>query len=237
MIKLFKNKCFEVFKNLPDNSIDLILSDPPYGKTKCSWDRKIPLEPLWIELKRLLKPNGVIVLTADQPFTSELIMSNPGMFKYTWVWEKPNAKGFLNAKKRPLKAHEDIVVFYKKQPTYNPQMTYGHKKKTALKKQSEHSEVYNKNTKDSYYNSTSRYPRSVQKIKQDTQKSSLYPNQKPLALMEYFIRTYTNPKDMVLDFAMGSGTTGVGCRNLDRSFIGIDSSLKAFDIARMRIGI
>jgi site-specific DNA-methyltransferase (adenine-specific) len=190
---------------------------------------------MWEQLKRIIKDNGVIVFTAAQPFTSVLVMSNPKMFKYDWVWEKPSAKGHLNAKKQPMKAHESVLVFYNKQPTYNPQMTHGHARKVSNKGKHLNSEVYNPNTKDTSYDSTSRYPRSVQLVKQETQTSSLHPTQKPVALMEYLIKTYTNDGDVVLDFTMGSGTTGVAAKNLNRSFIGIELDQDYFEIARKRI--
>lgn len=227
--------CLENMKDIPDGSVDMVLTDPPYGTTTCKWDSIIPLEPMWEQLKRVIKPNAVIVMTAAQPFTSNLIMSNPKMFKYTWVWEKPSAKGHFNAKKRPMVAHEDIVVFYNKQPTYNPQMTHNHVRKTATKDKSLNSEVYGDNTKTVTYDSTSRYPRSVQIFKQDTQKSSLHPTQKPVELMEYLIKTYTDEGGTVLDFTMGSGTTGVAAKNLNRDFIGIELDETYFNISKDRI--
>lgn len=234
-INLMLGDCLERMKEIPDGSIDMVLADPPYGTTACKWDSVIDLELMWGELKRIIKPNGNIVMTAAQPFTTTLISSNIKMFKYTWVWEKPSAKGHFNAKKRPMVAHEDICVFYNKQPTYNPQMTHGHERKTATKRKELNSAVYGDNTKDATYDSTSRYPRSVQLIKQDTQKSSLHPTQKPVALMEYLIKTYTNEGETVLDFTMGSGTTGVAAKNLGRDFIGIEMDEGYFKIAENRI--
>lgn len=230
-----------MFKDLPDNSIDLILSDPPFGITSCKWDIVIPLESMWTELRRIIKPNGAIVLMAAQPFTSKLIMSNPSWFKYCWYWNKNRKTGFLNAKIQPLRQVEELCVFYNKQPIYNPQKTTGHKPVNSFIKRTGDGETLGK-TKKGFKGGgqTDRYPTNIIKIpvvKNDNSgRDKIFSTQKPIALMEYIIKTYTNPKDIVLDFAMGSGTTGVGCRNLDRSFIGIDSSLKAFDIARMRIG-
>lgn len=234
---LMLGDCLEVMKVIPDHTIDMVLADPPYGTTQCKWDSVIDLKLMWKELKRVIKPNGAIVMTAAQPFTTTLISSNMKMFKYSWVWEKPSAKGHFNAKKRPMVAHEDVCVFYNKQPTYNPQMTHGHERKTAVKRKELNSEVYGNNTKDVAYDSTSRYPRSVQLIKQDTQKSSLHPTQKPVALMEYLIKTYTNEGETVLDFTMGSGTTGVACKNLGRSFVGIELDKAHFNLAKERIGV
>lgn len=232
---LMQGDCLERMKEIKSGSVDMILTDPPYGTTACKWDSIIPLEPMWEQLKRIIKPHGAIVMTAAQPFTTTLIASNMKMFKYNWVWEKPSAKGHFNAKKRPMVAHEDIAIFYYKQPTYNPIMTHGHVRKASTKNKELNSEVYNNNTKTVTYDSTSRYPRSVQLIKQDTQKSSLHPTQKPVELMEYMIKTYTNEGDTVLDFTMGSGTTGVAAKNLNRKFIGIELDDNYFDIAKDRI--
>ena len=235
MINLMQGDCLERMKEIPSGSVDMVLADPPYGTTKCKWDSIIPLEPMWEQLKRVIKPNGAIVMTASQPFTTTLISSNIKMFKYCWVWEKPSAKGHLNAKKRPMVAHEDVVVFYNSQPKYNPQKTYNHIRKYATKDKSLNSDVYNSNTKTVSYDSTERYPRSVQKIQQDTQKSSAHPTQKPVALMGYLIKTYTNEGETVLDFTCGSGTTGVAAKNLNRSFIGIELDETYFNIAKDRI--
>ena len=232
---LMKGDCLERMKEIQDGSVDMVLADVPYGTTACAWDSIIPLETMWEQLNRIVKPNGAIVMTAAQPFTSVLVCSNLDMFKYDWVWEKPHAKGHLNAKKQPMRAHESILVFYNKQPTYNPEMTDGHTRKVSFKRKELNSDVYNKNTADVSYDSTKRYPRSVQLIKQDTQKCSLHPTQKPVALMEYLIKTYTNEGETVLDFTFGSGTTGVACANLNRKFIGIEMDDKYFDIAKERI--
>jgi site-specific DNA-methyltransferase (adenine-specific) len=229
--------CLERMKEIPSGSVDMILADPPYGTTQCKWDSIIPLEPMWERLKRIIKPNGAIVMTAAQPFTSILVCSNLDMFKYDWVWEKPSAKGHLNAKKQPMRAHESILVFYNKQPTYNPEMTDGHTRKVSFKRKELNSDVYNKNTTNVSYDSTKRYPRSVQLIKQDTQKCSLHPTQKPVALMEYLIKTYTNEGETVLDFTMGSGTTGVACINTEREFIGIEMDADFFQVATDRINV
>lgn len=229
-ITIYNNDCLDIIPHI--TGIGMILADVPYGKTKCKWDSIIPLPCMWDRLSIMKCP---IVLTSAQPFTSILICSNLSMFKYSWVWEKPHAKGHLNAKKRPMVAHEDVCVFYDKQPIYNPQITYGHVRKTATRRKELNSKVYNDNTKTVSYDSTSRYPRSVQIFKQDTQKSSLHPTQKPVGLMEYMIKTYTNVGDTVLDIAMGSATIGIACKNTDRRYIGIDNDIKWCDVAIERL--
>lgn len=233
--KVIQGDCLEVMKGLPDKCVDLIVTDPPYGATACKWDSVIPLMPMWKQLKRIIKPNGAIVMTATQPFTTVLISSNIKMFKYCWVWDKVKGTGFLNAKKMPMRNHEDIVVFYNKLPTYNPQMTVGHKRKVSFRAKHLQTEVYGDMNNDYLYDSTIRYPRSIQVISTDTQNSSVHPTQKPVALMEYLIKTYTNENEMVLDFAIGSGTTAIACIKLNRHFIGIEKEPKYCEIARQRI--
>jgi len=235
MINLMQGNCLERMKEIESGTVDMVLTDPPYGTTQCKWDSVIDLELMWGEIKRVLKPRGVALLTAAQPFTSVLTCSNMSMFKYDLVWEKPNATGFLNAKKMPLRAHESILVFYDKLPTYNPQMTHGHKRKKS-KRKTVNSECYGKALSLSEYDSTSRYPRSVKVVSSDKQKKSFHPTQKPVELMEYLINTYSNESDTVLDFAMGSGTTGVAAKKLNRSFIGIELDENYFNIAKDRIG-
>lgn len=224
----------EQMRTIPDGSVDLILADLPYGTTRCKWDSIIPLPPMWEQYRRVIKPRGAIVLTAAQPFTSALVMSNPEWFCYDWVWEKGNATGFLNSKRAPLRAHESVLVFCAGQPTYNPQMTHGHVRKVTKRKTVD-TECYGEGNKLTEYDSTSRYPRSVQFFSSDKQRSKLHPTQKPLALMEYLVRTYSNPGELVLDNAMGSGTTGVACRKTGRRFIGIDNNPDYFAIAEARI--
>lgn len=236
-MELILGDCLEKMKDIPDNSIDMVLTDPPYGTTQCKWDSIIPLGLMWEQLKRIIKPNGAIVMTASQPFTSILTCSNLNMFKYSLVWEKTTATGHLNANRMFMRAHEDILVFYNKLPTYNPQKTSGHERKVstaASKVNCLKSEVYGKHGLTSY-DSTSRYPRSVIKTSTDKQRSKLHSTQKPVALMEYLIKTYTNEAETVLDFAMGSGTTGVACKNLNREFIGIELDENCFNIAKERI--
>lgn len=190
---------------------------------------------MWKELNRIIKPNGAIVLTAQTPFDKVLGYSNIENLKYEWIWEKTAATGHLNAKKQPMKAHENILVFYKKQCTYNPIKTFGHKPTNSFTKRNGDGDCYGKTVEVSGGGSTERYPRSVQTYKSDKQKSSLHPTQKPIALMEYLVKTYTNELETVLDFTFGSCTTGVACLNLNRKFIGIEKDDKYFIIGKSRI--
>ena len=226
--------CLERMKEIESGTVDMILCDLPYGTTQCKWDAVIPFEPLWAEYERVIKPNGAIVLFSAQPFTAVLATSNLKLFRYEWIWEKPAATGFFNAHFQPLRAHENILVFYKAKPTFNPIKTFGHERKTAKRKDigSEH---YGKQVNIKSYDSTERYPRSVQVFSSDKQKQALHPTQKPVSLCEYLIRTYTNAGELVLDSTMGSGTTGVACVNTGRAFIGIEQEQKYFEIAQERI--
>ncbi|WP_041208787.1 DNA-methyltransferase [Aeromonas jandaei] len=233
-MKLLQGDCLSLLPSLPDNSIDMVLADPPYGTTQCKWDSVIDLAAMWRELERVCKPNSAIVMTAAQPFTAQLVCSNIGMFKYEIIWEKGNATGFLNAKKQPLRAHESVLVFYRQQPTYNPQMTSGHARKTS-KRKTVNSECYGKALSLTEYDSTERYPRSVQFFSSDKQRGSYHATQKPVALMEWLIRSFSNPADVVLDFCMGSGTTGVACLNTGREFIGMEMDTEIFKVATSRI--
>lgn len=226
--------CLERMKDIPSGTVDMVLADPPYGTTSCKWDSVIDLDLMWKELKRIIKPNGAIVLMAQTPFDKILGASNIGMLRYEWIWEKGNATGFLNAKKMPLKAHENVLVFYKKLPTYNPQFTHGHERKKTSRN-SVNSECYGKAIQKTNYDSTSRYPRSTQKFSSDKQKGNYHPTQKPVALMRYLVETYTNKGETVLDFAMGSGTTGVACMETERDFIGIELDEKYYQISKARI--
>ncbi len=223
-------------KDIPDKSIDCIITDLPYGTTQAKWDIIIPFEPLWEEqYNRIIKENGAIVLFGTEPFSSHLRLSNLRNYKYDWIWDKVKGTGFLNAKRQPMRNHELISVFYKKQCTYNPQKTYGHKKKKSYRSKDLQTDVYGEMKNDYTYESTERYPRSIQVFSTDTQNSSLHPTQKPVALIEYLIKTYTNEGEIVLDSCMGSGTCGVACRNLNRRFIGIEMDEKYFAIAKERI--
>ena len=236
---LYKGDCLEVMKLIPDGSIDAIITDPPYGTTACKWDSVIDFDLMWEQLNRIIKPNGAIVLFGSEPFSSALRMSNIKNYKYDWVWEKTQATGHLNAKKQPLRSNELISVFYKKQCTYNPQKTRGHKPmNTGVRKLSvqNKTEVYGKATKElPFGGDTDRHPRTNLVFKSDKQKSYLHPTQKPIALMQYLIKTYTNEQETVLDFTMGSGTTGVAAKNLNRNFIGIEQDENYFKIAEDRI--
>lgn len=232
---LFQGDCLEVMKGIPDGSVDCIITDMPYGTTRCKWDSVVDLDLLWSEINRIRKPETAIVMSAQTPFDKVLGCSNLLMLKYEWIWEKTAATGHLNAKKMPMKAHENILVFYDKLPTYNPQKTTGHKPTNSFTKRNGDGECYGETSVISGGGSTERYPRSVQVFKSDKQKVSLHPTQKPLELMEYLVKTYTNRYDVVLDMFMGSGTTGLACRNLDRKFIGIELDENYFGIAKERI--
>ena len=239
-IELHHGDCLKIMKNIPQASIDMILADPPYGITACPWDSVIPLEPLWTQIKRITKPQSAIVMTASQPFTHSLIASNLKDFRYTMVWDKGRTSGALNANKKPLKAHEDIVVFYQKQPTYNPQMTKAIPGRTRKPSQKD---IYigkgineiigtvHKISQD--YDPTTRYPTTIIRIPKIGYFA--HPTQKPVELMIYLVKTYSNENDTVLDFCMGSGTTGEACAKLNRKFIGIELNEKYFNYANKRI--
>ena len=233
MNTLMLGDCLERMKEIPDGSVDMILADPPYGTTACKWDSIIPLEPMWAHLKRVIKPNGAIVMTASQPFTTTLISSNMKMFKYCWVWEKQKVTGFYNARRMPLKSVEDICVFGTGKLTYNPQGLTACNIKSSRRNKAGNG-VYGNVSADNYYQKEGNFPRQVLKIDHITHKQ-IHPTQKPVALMEYLIRTYTNENETVLDFTMGSGTTGVACMNTNRKFIGIEKDEKYFEIAQDRI--
>ena len=232
---LMQGDCLERMKDIPDGSVDMILTDPPYGTTACKWDSIIPLESMWEQLKRIIKPNGAIVLLAQTPYDKVLGASNVGMLKYEWIWEKTTATGHLNAKKMPMKAHENALVFYTRLPTYNPQKTQGHHPVNSYTKRNGDGECYGNTVEVSGGGATDRYPRSVLVFSSDKQTNRLHPTQKPVAFMEYLIKTYTNEGETVLDFTMGSGTTGVAAKNLSRDFIGIEMDEDYFQIAKIRI--
>lgn len=236
---LINDDCLNAMKFIPDNSISMILTDPPYGTTACKWDSIIPLEPMWEQLKRIIKPNGAIVMTASQPFTSAMVMSNPKQFKHSWVWEKNAGSNFGAVKYQPMKEHEDVLVFCAKSPTYNPQMqSRSPAGLEAIKKPI----ASNTTARDGVYGvipagekvmrQEKRVPRSIQRFNRER---GLHPTQKPVALMEYLIKTYTNEGETVLDFTAGSFTTGVACVNLNRSFIGIEMDKSYFDIGVNRV--
>ena len=238
-VTLWHGDCLELMSQIPDGSVDMILCDLPYGTTACKWDTVIPFEPLWEQYKRVIKRNGAIVLFGSQPFTSALVMSNVAAFKYSWVWEKSKASNFIQVKNQPLKNTEDVLIFTAsgEKANYNPQMVDGDayaprpgKKKT---------EVYNEIPNHMFRNGSDgkRYPKQLQYFKTAESEGVVsHPTQKPVALCEYLIRTYTNEGDTVLDNTMGSGTTGVACVNTGRSFIGIEQDENYFDGAVSRIG-
>ncbi len=236
MIDLIKGDCLEVMKTIPDGSIDAIITDPPYGTTACKWDSVIDFGLMWEQLNRIIKPNGAIVLFGSEPFSSALRMSNIKNYKYDLIWDKVLHSNPLIAKKQPLSAHENISLFYKKQPTYNPQMSNDGKE---IKRGG--NSIGNSETKGGAKifrgadSTKKRYPKKIITFSNANKKNNLHPTQKPVALMEYLIKTYTNEGEIVLDFTMGSGTTGVACKNLNRSFIGIEQDDKYFEIAKERI--
>lgn len=235
MINLFQGDCLELMKDIPDKSIDMVLCDPPFGTTRCKWDSIIPFEPLWEQYNRIIKANGAICLFSQMPFTAALVMSNLKMFRYEWIAEKSMATGFLNAKHMPLKCHENICVFYKKLPTYNPQMTKG--KPYNIKRRDCGAQYLGNFDNIETKNEGTRCPRDVLKDlwKPYCGGKMLHPTQKPVPLLEYLIKTYTNEGDTVLDNCMGSGSTGVACVNTNRNFIGIELDENYFNIAKERI--
>lgn len=226
-------------RQIATGSVDLILCDLPYGTTQCKWDIPINLNLLWIEYKRIIKDDGAILLFAQTPFDKVLGASNLQMLRYEWIWEKTSATGHLNAKRMPMKAHENILVFYKRLPTYNPQKTTGHKPanfRTKTVSVQNNTEVYGKTSKeDTSGGYTDRYPRSIITFPSDKQKSKLHPTQKPLALNKYFIETYSNEGDLVVDNTCGSGPVGEACRDLKRNFILIDNEMKYIGASRRRL--
>ena len=236
MINLHKGDCLEVMDKLIADGVmvDAIITDPPYGTTACKWDSVIPFDAMWEQLNRIIKPNGAIVLFGSEPFSSALRMSNIKNYKYDWIWKKTRPSGSMLAKKQPLRNSEVISVFYKKQPLYTPQMS-------KTKRVSEKARIVNKGEivgsqklSRKFDNKGLAYPRTIIECGNPNNKS-VHPTQKPVALMEYLIKTYTNENELVLDFTMGSGTTGVACQNLNRNFIGIELDDNYFDIAKERI--
>lgn len=239
-IRLYSGDCLEMMKDIPDGSVDMVLCDLPYGATNCDWDILIPFEPLWEHYHRVCKKNAAIVLFSQLPFMIDLINSNRREFRYEWIWKKRIATGFLNAKKIPLKVHENILVFYQKLPTYNPQKTKAKKIISDRKAHDTQSTVYRKSDIYFWEETGDRFPVDIVEFRGDGKRFShddlnTHPTQKPVDLCEYLIRTYTNENEVVLDNTMGSGTTGVACVNTDRKFIGIEKEQKYFDIATRRI--
>lgn len=233
-IELFCGDCLDIMPTLQDNSVDMVLCDLPYGTTQNKWDAVIPFGKLWEQYKRICK--GVIVLTASQPFTSALVMSNPSWFRYEWVWVKNKSTGHLNAKKMPMKRHESVLVFSEKPCKYLPQMSEGHKPVNKFYTR-DNGENYGTGSASSGGGSTQRYPSSVLEfpVVNNDSDAKTHPTQKPVELMEYLINTYTTEGSTVLDNCMGSGTTGVACQNTNRNFIGIEKDEGYFSIAKARI--
>lgn len=236
--ELWQGDCLELMNDIPDKSIDAIITDLPYGqKSRNKWDTVIPFAPLWKQYNRIIKDNGAIVLFGNGMFTAELMISNKSMWRYNLIWEKTQPTGFLNAKKMPLRNHEDICVFYKKLPTYNPQKTTGHIRKVS---KAEH-KTSCKSTTDygehglTTYDSTERYPKSVWQFAKDIQKSALHPTQKPVALIEEIIKTYTNEGDILLDSCAGSMTTGIAAINTNRKVLCIEKDKEIFEVGRNRV--
>ena len=230
---LIHGDCLEEIPKLAARSVDMILADPPYGTTACKWDSVIPLDCMWECLRHVVKLSAAIVMTASQPFTSALISSNYKAFKYCWVWQKQKPTNFYQVRYQPLKEHEDITVFSYGTQTYNPQGTMAVSVKSGRKNKS--ANVYSKYNGGDYIQTTGNYPRSICKVDTDGDKGRIHPTQKPVALMEYLIKTYTDEGDAVLDFAMGSGTTGVACKSTGRRFIGIEKDANYFELASERI--
>ena len=237
-IELIQGDCLEKMKDVNDKSIDMILCDLPYGTTACKWDTIIPFEPLWKQYKRIIKDNGAIVLTASQPFTSALVMSNIKMFKYEWIWDKKIPSGMSYARFQPMRQHENILVFCNGKTIYNPQMIKRDKpiKGGGIKGGGMSKGETTNNQNLVALKKTYDYKNPTTIIVEDKiRKDSLHPTQKPVALFEYLIRTYTNEGETVLDNCMGSGTAGVACKNLNRNFIGIELDSKYFKIAEKRV--
>jgi len=240
MSQIINDDCLNALKNIPDNSIDFILTDPPYGTTQCKWDFVIPYEPMWAELKRIRKDNTAIALFGTEPFSSHLRLSNLDEYKYDWIWIKSNGVGYLNSKKMPLKQYENISIFYKKLPIYNPQGLIEInkiRKNDYTKKNKTEKSITVQNggrlKQKEFVSKYKNYPNSI--LKFNNPKNAVHSTQKPTDLLEYLIRTYTKEKQVVLDFTMGSGSTGVACINTNRNFIGIELDKEYFKIAEKRI--
>lgn len=236
-VRIVCGDCIESMHTLPDASVDFLFTDLPYGTTNCKWDTPINLQKFWDEANRVVRSGGCKALFAQTPFAQVLGCSNIDQLRYEWVWEKTQATGHLNAKKMPMKAHENILIFYDRLPTYHPQMTHGHERKVSTaehKRNSRIGEVY-RDYKPTGYDSTDRYPRDVLKGPTDKQRCCLHPTQKPVWLCENLIQTYTDSDDVILDCCMGSGSIGVAAVNTGRNFIGIEKDEKFFELSRARI--
>jgi len=234
LIDLLHGDCLELMKSIPSGSIDAIITDPPYGTTACKWDSVIDFDLMWEQLNRIIKPNGAIVLFGSEPFSSALRMSNIKNYKYDWIWEKEQGANFATSNKQPLRKHEIISVFYKKQPYYNSTGEKYDKPKT-IKRTDNTKSLSSKNDSKPLLESTYTHKKKHSIIEIIKGKNTLHPTQKPVALMEYLIKTYTNEDETVLDFTMGSGSTLVACQNLNRNGIGIEQDETYFKIAQDRI--
>jgi len=230
--QVYEGDCLEVMKGIDDGSVNMVMADPPYGTTACKWDSIIPLEPMWTQLKRVIKPNGAIVMTASQPFTTVLISSNMRMFKYCWVWDKKKGGNIMSLKWQPYKIHEDVIVFCSSTVNYYPIKTPQRKRTGKTYSVGEANGIKNYGDVRVYKD---KYPKSIIEVSNADQKGKTHPTQKPVALMEYLIKTYTNECETVLDFCAGSGTTGVACKITKRNFILIEQEEKYVKIARQRI--
>ncbi len=242
MLSLYNGDCLELMKEIPAKSIDMILCDLPYGVTRCKWDKEIDLKQMWIQYERIIKDSGVICLFAQTKFFIKLVNSNEKLFRYDLVWDKVLVTGFLNANRQPLREHEQIAIFYKKQPTYNPQMGVGkplHGKGNIKSENIKKNNVYGKfyKTPDIRKGSTEKYPTSILRFQKLHSSKMIYPTEKPIKLLEYLIKTYTNENEIVLDNCMGSGTTGIACKNTNRNFIGMEINKDTFELAKKRLSL
>lgn len=238
-IELLNLDCLDLLKSLPDASVDLMLQDPPYATTFLEWDKPINIDELWLEWERVVKPNGAFIFTASQPFTTDLIISRRGFFRYELIWDKVRAAGFLNANRMPLKTHENILVFYRQLPTYNPQKMDGRKyDKTKYNGSKLEKNVLGSYTSESSKNDGERFPVSIMVFSQDwTRQEQLHPTQKPIDLFRYLIRTYSNPGETVFDGYSGSGTTAIACIKENRNFIGCELNKEYYDKSMERISV
>lgn len=235
MDKIYCGDCLDIMQSIPDKSIDCVICDLPYGQTSNKWDIIIPLDKLWKQYTRVCKSNAALLFTAKGQFMIDLILSNRKQYRYEWIWNKQKAANFAHCNKRPLISHEFILVFYDKSPIYNPQMIQGKPYKQIRKEEFANGIAPNMIRKGKSESDGMRYPKTIIEVENHAQRHTIHPTQKPVALMEYLIKTYTNEKDIVLDNCMGSGTTGVACKNLNRSFIGIEKDNNYFNLAKTRI--
>lgn len=234
--QIYNEDCLVGMQQIDNKSIDMIFCDLPYGTTQCKWDTIIPFDPLWQQYERIIKDNGIIALFGNEPFSSALRLSNIGRYKYDWIWEKSKATGFLNAKKQPLRAYENICIFYKKQPVYNPQMTLGKAYNKGIRKKQSEDDVYGEFKQVEVKSEGLRYPRNVVYFKTaESEGTTYHKTQKPVELCEYFIKTYTNEGDVVLDNCIGSGTTAIACINTKRKFIGFENNNTYYKLAKDRV--